>query len=191
MGTVGLSDLDRDLLAQCLDRGPGAWNEFVDRFLGLVVHVIHHSAQARSIRLNEADVEDLCAEVFMEIVRDDFRVLRTFRGKSSLATYLTVIARRVVVRTLLATNKAGARLDSQRPPVIAPDGSANHEQRIADREQVEQMLAGLNGQESQIVRMFHLEGKSYQEISTAVGVAPNSIGPMLSRAREKLRRQGN
>ena len=191
MGTVGLSDLDRDLLAQCLDRGPGAWNEFVDRFLGLVVHVIHHSAQARSIRLNEADVEDLCAEVFMEIVRDDFRVLRTFRGKSSLATYLTVIARRVVVRTLLATNKAGARLDSQRPPVIAPDGAAEHEQRIADHEQVEQMLAGLNGQEAQIVRMFHLEGKSYQEISTAVGVAPNSIGPMLSRAREKLRRQGN
>ena len=191
MGTVGLSDLDRDLLAQCLDRGPGAWNEFVDRFLGLVVHVIHHSAQARSIRLNEADVEDLCAEVFMEIVRDDFRVLRTFRGKSSLATYLTVIARRVVVRTLLATNKAGARLDSQRPPVIAPDGTADHEQRIADREQVEQMLAGLNGQESQIVRMFHLQGKSYQEISAAVGVAPNSIGPMLSRAREKLRRQGD
>ena len=36
--------------------------------------------------------------------------------------------------------------------------------------------------------MFHLEGKSYQEISSAVGMPENSIGPILSRARDKLRR---
>jgi RNA polymerase sigma-70 factor (ECF subfamily) len=39
-----------------------------------------------------------------------------------------------------------------------------------------------------VVRLFHLEGKSYQEISTAVGMPENSIGPILSRARDKLRR---
>jgi RNA polymerase sigma-70 factor (ECF subfamily) len=35
--------------------------------------------------------------------------------------------------------------------------------------------------------MFHLEGKTYQEISRAVGMPTNSVGPMLSRLRSRLR----
>ena len=34
-----------------------------------------------------------------------------------------------------------------------------------------------------------LEGKTYQEISRSVGMPENSVGPMLSRARAKLRRR--
>ena len=62
--------------------------------------------------------------------------------------------------------------------------------RAIDREEVEQLLGGLQGTEALVVRMFHLEGKSYQEISTMVGMPENSIGPILSRARDKLRRAG-
>jgi RNA polymerase sigma-70 factor (ECF subfamily) len=36
--------------------------------------------------------------------------------------------------------------------------------------------------------MYHLEGKSYREISSVIGMPENSIGPMLSRARAKMRR---
>jgi RNA polymerase sigma-70 factor, ECF subfamily len=37
------------------------------------------------------------------------------------------------------------------------------------------------------VQQFHLEGRSYREISSRLGVPENSIGPTLSRARAKLR----
>ena len=97
------------LLERCLGRKPRAWEDFVDRYMGLVMHVINHSAQARSIRLSNEDREDLCAEVCMALVRKDFAVLRRFRGQSSLATYLTVVARRIVVKHLLAS-KSAARL---------------------------------------------------------------------------------
>jgi len=40
------------------------------------------------------------------------------------------------------------------------------------------------------VRLYHLEGKSYREISSEVGIAENSVGPTLFRAREKMRRAG-
>ena len=46
-----LLDSDRNLVERCLERRPLAWEEFVDRFMGLVVHVVNHSAHARSIRL--------------------------------------------------------------------------------------------------------------------------------------------
>ncbi|MBI3840044.1 MAG: sigma-70 family RNA polymerase sigma factor, partial [Planctomycetia bacterium] len=62
------------------------------------------------------------------------------------------------------------------------------EQRVSDRDEVEKLLAGLDGAEAKVVRMYHLEGKSYHEISSAVGMPENSVGPTLSRARRKMRR---
>jgi RNA polymerase sigma-70 factor (ECF subfamily) len=60
--------------------------------------------------------------------------------------------------------------------------------RFQDREQVERLIAQLSGAEADVVRLYHLEGKSYREISSAVGMSENSIGPTLSRARDKMRR---
>ena len=48
--------------------------------MGLVVHVINHTAQCRSINLSSADREDLAAEVFLAIVDNDMAVLRHFRA---------------------------------------------------------------------------------------------------------------
>src|SRR5439155_12607993 len=98
---VALSDIDRQLLQRCLARQPHAWEDFVDRFLGLVIHVIQHTSTSRSIAVSPHDLEDLASEVFIAILADDYASLRRFRGQSSLATYLTVIARRVVVQELL------------------------------------------------------------------------------------------
>ena len=70
----------------------------------------------------------------------------------------------------------------------AADPQTSHEQRVSDEDEVQRLLGSLQGTEAQVVRLFHLEGKSYQEISTAVGMPENSIGPILSRARDKLRR---
>ena len=68
------------------------------------------------------------------------------------------------------------------------DPHVSAEERFDDQEEVERLLGGLQGTEAQVVRMYHLEGKSYREISAAVGMPENSIGPILSRARNKIRR---
>lgn len=186
---MALSEIDRNLLQRCLDRKPRAWEDFVDRFMGLIVHVINHTAQARSVRLGPEDRDDLGAEVFLTIVKDDMALLRRFRGESSLATYLTVVARRIVVRTIL-DQKSAARLengDSQKAAEAVPDVQQAVEDRVGSREEVERLLAGLDGQEAEVVKLFHMEGKSYQEISSTVGMPMNSIGPILSRARQKMR----
>ena len=53
---------------------------------------------------------------------------------------------------------------------------------------VNMLTQELDATEADAVRMYHLEGKSYQEIGSAVGISENSVGPLLSRAREKMRR---
>ena len=42
----------------------------------------------------------LLKEVLLQVVANDYAVLKQFRGRSSLATYLTVIARRICVHQL-------------------------------------------------------------------------------------------
>jgi RNA polymerase sigma-70 factor, ECF subfamily len=186
---VALSEIDRNLLARCLARKPRAWEDFVDRYMGLVLHVVDHSAQSRSIRISSDDREDLAAEVFLAIVKDDLAVLRRFRGEASLATYLTVITRRVVVAQLLRRSSGAAQTNRVEQVAAATSGNGSGTiERLGDREEVARLLDELGGAEAQVVRMYHLEGKSYQEISASLGMPENSIGPTLSRARDKMRR---
>ena len=186
---MALSEIDRNLLQSCLQRKPRAWEDFVDRFLGLVVHVINHSSQSRSMRLSQQDSEDLAAEVFMALVENDFSILRRFRGECSLATYLTVVARRVAVRELLK-RKTTASLNEAAANAVSDNGSGRPEERINNIEHVNLLLDGLSEIEADVVRKYHLEGKSYHEISSETGVPENSIGPTLSRARAKMRQAG-
>lgn len=178
---VSLSEVDRQLLQRCLDGVPRAWQDFVDRFLGLVVHVANHTAESRGHSLDQSTRDDLVAEVFLTLISSDFAVLRRFRHNCSLATYLTVIARRVIVRRLRvmqrnATPAGVADVTDDQPPA-----------RIENHEEVQKLLTRLDPREAHVVRMYHLEGKSYAEISRVVGMSENSIGPVLSRARDKMR----
>jgi len=204
---VTLSEFDQNLLQRCLARKAGSWDEFVDRFLGLVLHVINHTTSARTVQITSQDIEDYCSEVFLAIIKDDFAVLRRFRGSSSLATYLAVIARRVVVREFVkrkhprissaeADGESGDDTSSQafgvriRMDADPADAGPTAEQRASDREEVVRLLENLSASEAEIVRLHHLDGMSYREISSLLGIPENSIGPTLSRAREKMRRHG-
>lgn len=186
---MALTDLDRNLLKQCLSQQPGAWQDFVDRFIGLIVHVIQHTAHARSAPLIRDDIEDICSEVFVTLLADDFAVLRNFRGESSLATYLSVIARRVVVREISNRRRAQAmgHVDAHQA-ALSHAHVDDDTSRIENAEEVAAMLNGLSARDADIVRKYHLDGRSYREISSELGVPENSIGPTLTRARAQLRR---
>ncbi|MEM9365851.1 MAG: sigma-70 family RNA polymerase sigma factor [Planctomycetota bacterium] len=190
---MSFSDVDRELLRRCLDRHGGAWNDFVDRFVGLVIHVVNRTSLGRGHSINEATRDDLVSEVFLVFLRNDFAVLRRFRRQCSLATYLTVVARRVVVRELLRLESNPASVSANGNPRTVDlnetvSGGEDPIRRIENVEQLEALLTRLDQREASIVRMFHLEGKSYREIGQAIGIAENSVGPVLHRAREKMRR---
>ena len=186
---MALTEIDRTLLKRCLSEEPGAWKDFVDRFIGLFVHVVNHTAHARSVPLSPDDVEDLSAEVFVTLLSNKYAALRAFRGKSSLATYLTVIARRIVVKeiTQRKLSEAMGHVSVHGSSLDAAHVGATESQRIENREEVARLLSDLPPREADVIRQFHLEGKSYREISASLGIPENSIGPTLNRARERMR----
>ena len=183
-----LTDQDRILLQLCLEHEPRAWEAFFDRFLGLAIHVVNHSAASRGLAITPQNLEDLAADVFLTLVNDDYAVLRRFKGQSSLATYLTVVARRTVVREML---RRKLNAPSESPDVEElPDLQQSVKDRLSNRREVQRLMDELGGDEAKIVQLYHLEGKSYEEIRSTLGIPSNSVGPTLYRARVKLRRFG-
>src|SRR5262249_1330846 len=49
--STSLVDEDRTLVQRCLSHEPGAWNDFVDKYVGLFYHVVRYTAYLRSVVL--------------------------------------------------------------------------------------------------------------------------------------------
>ena len=199
--SVVLSDLDRDLLARCLNGTPGAWDNFVDRYLALISHVVNSTAKTRLGGLPAEVRDDLVAEIFLGLVDQDYAVLRRFRGQSSLGTYLVVVSRRIAVRKLAKMRRvhksspgldsAGTpldtRIDSPHPSLSSTGGVGPDAWHVENVEEVHNLLANMPSEEATAIRMFHLENRSYSDIGIHFGIPENSVGPLLSRARDRMR----
>lgn len=181
-----LTDFDRRLLDRCLRHEPGAWNEFVDRYLGLVYHVIHHVAHARTLKLSAEDVEDYAAEILLGLIDNDFATLRRFKGEASLPTYLAVVARRICIRQIVRRQREEQLGHATAHRALVDQDEPEIEETLAP-EDVERMLAELPENEAEIIQLFHLRGMSYRQISQRLGISENSIGPILTKARRRLR----
>jgi len=185
---VPLSPDDQQLVQRCLTHQPGAWNDFVDAYLGLIYRIIHHTAHLRGVTLQPVDVEDLASDVLLQVIANNYAVLRQFQGRSTLSTYLTIICRRNCIHLLARKFGTAAIFKS------TPQASQSLEETVNDLEengdsleQVHDLLTQLPKGVREVVRLHYLVGLSYEEISSQLGIPVNSIGPLLSRARQKLR----
>ncbi len=180
---------DAALVQDCLRGAPGAWDRFVDRFAGLFHHVVDRTCSQRRLALSAVDRDDVIAEILVEVLKENAAVLRGFAGRSSLATYLAVIARRTAVRMLSQADAHVVRVDLPTAGAAVVDRHAD--QRRSDREEIEGLMGCLEPDEARLIRLHHLEARSYGEISRLTGLPLGSIGPALSRARQKMRDVGH
>lgn len=187
--TAAASPDDLRLVAGCLGGTPGAWEEFVGRFARLFAHVAVRTAARRGATLGAAERDDAVADVIHACLAHDAAVLRGFAGRASLATYLAVVARRVIVRGMARSRPTPVAT----PPEPAVRHRARHDSRqdaaarTADRDEVATLLGRLDEREATLIRLHHLEGRSYGDISRLTGMPLGTIGPALSRAKARLR----
>ena len=90
---MALSELDRGLIKDCVEGSSQAWAIFCDRFAGLVLDVVDETLAFAGISGHDRtlSLREELAEGFL---------IRTFRGESSLATYMAVVARRWILGAL-------------------------------------------------------------------------------------------
>ena len=187
-------DDERRLIAALVARDRTAWSEFVERFQGLVYARVARTALEFNRRLDRSAIEDICAEVFAALVENDFSSLRRFEGRSSLATWLAIVARRSCLKWMQKKRHrqeyANRRIEDVQPREITQDGSEDILAALIQTEdghRLRTMLGRLNDGDRSVLRMFFMDGLSYAEIGRDLGISINSVGPKLQRAQKRLR----
>ena len=97
--------MDIEILQNCLEGKPRGWESFVDRYMGLVFHVIDHVCQTRSPEITPEQRVALCEMVFVAFRHDHCNILKQHNGTSSPTGFLTVSARRIVLRHFYNLNR--------------------------------------------------------------------------------------
>ena len=181
-----LTEKDRKLINDLLSGEENAWETFVDRYCGLVMQVIRHTAHAHSLRLSKEDEDDLCADVLTSLLNRNMATLRAFRGRSSFATFLAIVVRRITLRKLTQRRYMNALGHVSAHQSSVEHGSSGV-QAVDDVDEVKHLMTGLSEQERDLIRNRFLAGKSYRQISREMGISLNSIGATISRILSSLR----
>ena len=143
--------------------------------------------------LSRADADDICAEVFASLLANDLSSLRRFEGRSTLATWLAVIARRVCLKQLsrAAMSHGSAYCVNEDVGDAQPVKGADALQQLIQAEDRDRLRAKINclqHADREILNLFYTEGLGYTEISRRLGISVNTVGPKLHRAQTRLRK---
>ena len=89
-----------DVVAQCLRGDHDAWQAFVDRYAQVIFTAVRRVLSRHGSSKHSSRIEDVTQEVFLRLVRNDYRLLRAFDpARSTLVTYLTIIAHSTALDT--------------------------------------------------------------------------------------------
>ena len=94
-----MTEKEKTLLAGCLNGEKRAWDAFVLQCSALVYHTIRKTFSLYHTEPRTDLVEDLFQDVFLTVLKDDFKKLRQFRGDRgcSLASWLRIVAVRLTI----------------------------------------------------------------------------------------------
>lgn len=181
-----VSEIERELLKRCFEHQEGAWPDFVDSYLGLIWHVISLTSQNRSVVLSEPDMETQAGEILEEIARNDYALLRQFRGESSLPAYLTVVTRRICVRRLIQMRQESAlgHVQAHRASV---EGSSSEIEPVLALAEVDRLLGILEPEDAAIVRLYHIEFLGIRDIARKLDTEEAAVSEVLRQARKRLK----
>lgn len=184
---------DHELVRRCIKGEPDAWETFVRSHLDLLYALVAKILRPQLQFEADPEIEDVLQAVFTKLWADDRRRLRAFEGRSRLSTWLVVIARREALDRLRGR---GIRERSKSDFEVAVAATASDEagsdpvrgsSQAEEQQAVVVALGQLGARDSLLLKLVYSEECAYAEVSKLLDVAENSVGPMLQRARKRLR----
>lgn len=187
-----LRDPDVRLMLEVRDDRAAAFEELMRRYQGRLLTVLEHLVG------NRDTAEDLAQEVFLRV----YRSRKKYVPGSKFSTWLFTIANNVASNARRSRSRRRERNVSPGPEETGAWGPAPLEHmaqekssfmptRQADkaemRDVVRVALDALNERQRLAVLLCKFEHLNYAEIAETMGLSPQAIKSLLSRARENLR----
>jgi RNA polymerase sigma-70 factor (ECF subfamily) len=176
------------LLDRCKSGDANAWDQLIRRYEKSVYKF------AYSLCRNHEEAGDIAGQVFLRLYQN----LHTFRNEASFTSWLFRIVHNTYLDLCIRpAHRSHLSLDA---------GPNNDEESFAGRDimdpspspetlcmehETARLLAKaihhLPAYQRQVLRMYHTEGKSYEEIAATTGLSIGTVKSRLNRARNMLR----
>jgi RNA polymerase sigma-70 factor (ECF subfamily) len=127
---------------------------------------------------NEAEAEETAQEIFIRI----WKALGGYRGQASLSTWIYSIARNTCL-TALRRQAAERSMIVHDPDLESRQVSARERNSAID---LDRLLAGLPENYRQVVALYYMEDKSYEEAARQLDLPMGTVKTYLHRARKLL-----
>lgn len=178
---------ERELVDRCCRGDRGAWDEFAAQYYD-VAKAAARQTLLRARRAVDEDVENVAQSVFTALLDENCRRLRQFQGRCPLRSWLwSVTIRHALNYVRGEALRRGRSLDAE--PLLVPEAAGRDAPGAATAEQLKTLEAyfeRLNPKERLALRLHYTDGVPQKNIAKILGVAENTIGALISRARSKL-----
>ena len=176
------------LLERCKTGDAGAWDALIRRYEKSVYKF------AYSLCRNHEEAGDIAGQVFLRLYQN----LHTFRNEASFTSWLFRIVRNTYLDLCVRPAHRG-HLSLDASPTNDGEPTAGRDimdpapspESLCMESETAQLLAKaihhLPAYQRQVLRMYHTEGKSYEEIAEATGLSIGTVKSRLNRARTMLR----
>jgi RNA polymerase sigma-70 factor (ECF subfamily) len=172
---------DAALLARVSNGDSAAHRVLFERYHARVTSFVRR-------RLQDAG---LCEEVVSDVFFEIWRCASSYRGESEVPSWIFGIAhfKALTARRFHAQRKRAAVVPTaaevlERVPDVGAESS------FEAREDVRRLLQAMRGLpegQRDVLSLAFLEGRSYQEISDALGISEGNVKTRINRARTRLR----
>lgn len=188
-------DAQKQLLADCWAKKKGAWEKFLGQYSRLIYYSISRTCRMKSYPATPEEIEDLFNDFFVQILKDDCRKLRQFRGERgcSAATWLRTMAVRQVLDHIRRSGRTYLRVDFEAEeeategmfgePVPSP------EEILLARERehvVARAIAELSEDDRRFVELYYAREMAPEDIARSLRVTVSTVYSKVNRLKSKI-----
>lgn len=177
------------LVRRCLSGSEEAWNEFYNRYVGLVRSIVRRQRIASA-----GDDEDTVQNVFMSLIP----ALKNYDPVYSLPRFVCIVAERTCIHEYRLVR--AAKRDAETQPVDHHDGGEEGarilrssgptpEDRLIEsdlRDRLRVALRALGAACRELLKLRYFEQLSYKEISRQLGASENTLAVRAKRCLAEL-----
>jgi len=172
-------------LSACLRGDKRAWDAFVERYARVIFAAVQRALRMHAPQANDADVQDAAQEVFVRLVKDDFRLLGSYDpSRAALTTWLTIVARSTAIDQVRRKRPQTVGLEHAAETAAAPPPTAGPA-RATEAVGIPDGL--LSPRQQLVLRMVFDEEMPVEQVAAVLGVEAQTVRSTQHKAISKLR----